>query len=701
MPSLLRRVITRARKSALYDRHPELEGRVHLYSGDGTGTRQRYSDRDNPYFYRINTWARVAIRKIAENIAPLPVRVIDGDGEPIAGHPLTRLLSEVNDTMAASDLWREWTTEMLLQGECGLELALDGRGQPLELWTRQSHQFNVRLESGGRRYRNIVGFFVDDNRGDPYLVPNDDFIHTKFYNPEEPLRGLSPMSAVRSGILIDEFAQAWTGDFFRNQARPDFAVVTPQGVTKTEKKRIEDTLAADHGRRRSHKPVILEEGLIDIKPLNLAPKDTLWLEQREKSSEEILAVYGVSPELAGLGNRTYENMPEAKKALWELTLVPLAGSRDDWLTEFFRRRGDLLPNESIATDLSGVEVLREDVGKKIEQAVKLIQNGTPPNLAYQTVGMDLVIDGGDVGYMPINMVPVGESPYLARTPEPPTNTEQAAAPRATKQVDPWEFGGDLHRKTWQRKQFRIAPFEKRMQRMLKKQFQRQQIEIGRALRDQNQLGHGDGLETKQTKMNVLQLFDLQQEKERFRATFQPLLLAALEAVGQEEMDGLGIEMAFDVDRPEVRGEMAAILGKFAEETNNTTFNELTDLFTEAEAQGETIPDMMERLSAYFEGRKSDYQTERIARTTMTAANSAGDEAAWSQSGVVKGSRWLTNIDGRERDAHREAHNQTVGLGQMFEVGGEMLAFPGDPAGSPGNIINCRCSRAAVLIGEDV
>lgn len=699
MPNLLQKVIGWIkRKSALYDLHPELEGRVHLFSG-GSGVGRGYQDRDNPYFYRINTWVRVAVGKVADNLAPLPLQVVDSDEHEIEGHPLTELLSEVNDTMAASDLWREWTTEMLISGECGFELVANQRGEPRELWPRQSHTFNVRVQKGRRRYRRVVGFYVDDNQGEPYLIPSEEFIHTKFYNPEEPFRGLSPMSAVRSGILIDEFAQTWTSDFFRNQARPDYAVIAPEGITRTEKEQIQDDLTADHGARRSHEPIVLERGLVDIKPLNLAPKDTLWLEQREKSSEEILAVYGVPPELSGLGNRTYENLPEAKKAFWELTLIPLIGYRDDQLTEFFRRRGDLGPNESIRTDLSGVEVLREDAGEKIDQAIKLIEHGTPPNLAYQTVGLDLDLGtDGDVGYMPISYVPIGESPYTVG--EAPPTTERATAPIA-KNEDPWVFGSDLHRKTWQRKQFRIAPFEQQMKRLLKKEFQRQQIEVGRALRNQNNLGRASDLEIKQIKMNVLQLFDLEREKERFRVKFRPLLLAALEAVGTNEMESLGIEIAFDVDRPEVRGELAAILAKFAEKTNDTTFNELVDLFAEAEEQGETIPDMMERLSAYFEGRKSDYQTERIARTTMTATNSAGDEAAWSQSGVVKGSRWLTNIDGRERDAHREAHNQKVGLGQMFEVDGEMLAYPGDPTGSPGNIINCRCSRAAVLIGEEL
>jgi hypothetical protein len=37
-----------------------------------------------------------------------------------------------------------------------------------------------------------------------------------------------------------------------------------------------------------------------------------------------------------------------------------------------------------------------------------------------------------------------------------------------------------------------------------------------------------------------------------------------------------------------------------------------------------------------------------------------------------------------------ADGQVVGLDEPFIVGGEQLMYPGDPAGSPGNICNCLC-----------
>jgi len=53
--------------------------------------------------------------------------------------------------------------------------------------------------------------------------------------------------------------------------------------------------------------------------------------------------------------------------------------------------------------------------------------------------------------------------------------------------------------------------------------------------------------------------------------------------------------------------------------------------------------------------------------------------------------WMANHDAKTRPDHAEADGQEVGMDESFDVGGEQLMYPGDPAGSPGNIINCRCT----------
>jgi HK97 family phage portal protein len=697
------RRVTRPVVKALYDLHPELENReplLRMRSDEASRTGGGFHEGAD--FYEANVWVRRAVQKIAENIAWLPLQIQDREtGEVTYDHSLIDLLLYVNDSMDPIDLWTQWATDLLIGGESGFELVRDGAGNFREVWVRQPHHIIVRVAKGpARRYGGIQGYTIDDSWGDPYQIPPEDFVHFKFYNPANPWRGLSLVAAVRIGVLIDEFARAWSRMVFQNGARPDMAVVAPQGLTRTEKDEIERRFAAKYsGLGNAHGVVALEDGITDVKPINYTPRDTEWMEQRGMSRTEIAAIYGVPEEVMGFGRDTYENFDTAMWAFWTLTLVPLVRSRDARLTEF-ARRNDLLSNrERVTTDLSGVDVLREDEGQKIEQVGRLFEMGVPFNEAARYVGVDLEVDGGDVGYLPITLVRVGSNP---RAIEPVTDEERAMS----KGVPP--FGSDAHRNAWAKKIERVEPFEERMMRMLGREFQRQQNEINRRLR--NTEGHdlGRGLARgaiegpdRIVKQNLLNLFDPYQEAERWRAEFGPLMAEALTNVGLEEIQDLGLDIDFDLNRPEVQAELGEILGKFARKVNETTYNDLRPIFSEAESEGASIPDIIEMLSGYWEGRKSIASRERIARTTMTSINNAGDEAVWGQTEHVKGSEWLAALDERTRPAHREAHGQKRRQGQMFNVGGENLAYPGDPGGSPANIINCRCTRVAVLIDEEI
>jgi uncharacterized protein with gpF-like domain len=80
----------------------------------------------------------------------------------------------------------------------------------------------------------------------------------------------------------------------------------------------------------------------------------------------------------------------------------------------------------------------------------------------------------------------------------------------------------------------------------------------------------------------------------------------------------------------------------------------------------------------------------IARTETHTASQVGSEAAAQATQLDLDKQWGSTEDARTRPAHAEADGQTVDKDADFVVGGERLRFPGDPRGSAGNIINCRC-----------
>lgn len=83
----------------------------------------------------------------------------------------------------------------------------------------------------------------------------------------------------------------------------------------------------------------------------------------------------------------------------------------------------------------------------------------------------------------------------------------------------------------------------------------------------------------------------------------------------------------------------------------------------------------------------------VARTEVISAANAGSldgQLALGEFGAQT-KTWLATMDARTRETHAAADGQTVPVNEAFDVGGESLMFPGDPAGSAGEVVNCRCT----------
>lgn len=93
---------------------------------------------------------------------------------------------------------------------------------------------------------------------------------------------------------------------------------------------------------------------------------------------------------------------------------------------------------------------------------------------------------------------------------------------------------------------------------------------------------------------------------------------------------------------------------------------------------------------------SNYFAERISRTEIVGASNKGQLLGAQSLGYNMTKTWLPAFDSRtrtfEKGPFNHAINETVGIYDDFQDTGEPMQHPGDPKGSAGNVINCRCSQ---------
>ena len=125
--------------------------------------------------------------------------------------------------------------------------------------------------------------------------------------------------------------------------------------------------------------------------------------------------------------------------------------------------------------------------------------------------------------------------------------------------------------------------------------------------------------------------------------------------------------------------------------------------------GESIPQLRDRIDMVLSTTGSERWPNRatvVARTETIGALNAGRAEAFRAAGETDPDLelervWLATEDHRTRSTHKAADGQRVALASPFIVGGAELMFPGDPAGPPQEVIQCRCTMLLVEPGETV
>jgi HK97 family phage portal protein len=274
-------------------------------------------------------------------------------------------------TSAGQSLLETLAAHLLLHGDGFIQIMRDAAGRPLELFALRPERVSVVPGPDGWpvAYRYKVGektltIPLEGEEGWPAII------HLKAFHPIDDHYGAGCLSAAEQAVAIHNAAAEWNRALLENAARPSGALVFDggpdnAGLTTEQFDRLKNELMqAFSGGGNAGRPMLLEGGL-KWQSMSMSPADMDFAELKAAASRDIALAFGVPPMLLGLpGDNTYANYREANRALWRLTLLPLAGKILAGLSEGLE---PWFPGLELAIDLDRVPALAEDREKAWSQ----------------------------------------------------------------------------------------------------------------------------------------------------------------------------------------------------------------------------------------------------------------------------------------------------------------------------------------------
>ena len=184
------------------------------------------------------------------------------------------------------------------------------------------------------------------------------------------------------------------------------------------------------------------------------------------------------------------------------------------------------------------------------------------------------------------------------------------------------------------------------------------------------------------------------EQSIWQAFYMEQIGRVMEDASNMVADQYGLNIRFDLHNTEAMELLERQGQKFAKQINETTWKQLKQSLIEGFLAGEGEKKLSDRVEHIMTLSKRQ-RAATIARTEVFRAVNESHYITFRDNGIQY-KEWLTARDERVREAHAIADGQKVAMNEPFIVGGEKLMYPGDPSGSAGNVVNCRCVVLPVI-----
>ena len=661
-------------------------------------------------------WIRAAVSLIAFDVRSNPFTIWDRNGKTdredwkmIEPKDWPGVMKRPNLKLTIQDLIEVNQMSMDLTGEGFFHLICDTPGGAIDgiqfLYTEWVRGYNTNEEQ-----TEIVNWNVrNPSAAVVRKIANADIVQFKYPNPEDPVRGSSPLSAIATSQDLDTYLRNHVSGFFKGGGLPSVAIRTNLDTISSEQRNAVVETFKDRF-VQSNDPGVLSKGA-DIVKIGYPLKELDLAALTKFSREQILAIYGIPP--AKFGIKEAGGMSEDTKgyeySYQKVCLLPRLLRQQEEINISIVPR--IWPDRDIFWEFENP--VQEDVKSKQEIALgKLTAGAVTVNEFRGEMGEDAK-DDGNVYYVPTDVirVPDGELNVIPEVQQLSLRLTEAEQ----KSLKLTQMTGTYRMQLAQLEFLRSQDAQERtLKSRVRGQLSREQKMVLAAF---DKTGTKEGPDETPDPLETELKFVGPHFKDNklvngamikvYKFTGGIIESTNIGAWATVETDAVktGLETGVTLVASELgeaatlsTSEMAIEANKLASERvgliTNTSYQDVNAVVDSALKAGKSTEEIRQAILQKYDNWKG-YRAEAIARTeTANAVNTGkqwGAENISTEYDLKLKKQWVSTLDFDTRDSHRAANKQKRDLKKPFNVGSASLMNPGEYGGPPEETINCRCT----------
>lgn len=684
--------------------------------------------------YQKNDIVFACIEKIAVACAGIKWEAynkrLGGKDVELESHPILDLLNNPNPMEGGAQFMEAVVAFYMLTGNTFIESFRPRPNHPpMELWPVRPDLMKIVPGPKGYPAKYIYKTSESERSWDVNPVTlKADIMHMKSFHPLNIWWGMSPLEAALYSLDQSNSGNKWNLALLQNSATPSGVLqmkvtdANPSGaLTEESFARVKKEIETEYtGAKNAGRPMLLEGGL-EWKQISMSPKDMEFLKNKEVTAIDICRVFGVPPEMLGLGQKTYANYPEARMSFYEDTILPLMdrieSALNSWLCPMFDKQKSL----KLCYDRDDIEALAPKRAAKftaLQNANWIKVNEKRVATGFEEVpGWDVFIIGNQIMETPPEEVEEGnendEASNLETIQQPPAGSDKPGSKPVEEKPDPedesdeaekgWKNFNLLNRNerraSWKRQTARKKRLEKSFARDVQSDFVDMGRDLASAIRGK----------TDATLIEFALLKEVDKHMPTIKKTLERHIKYTLNDFGDvvfneakslwPDIEKKGTRQYEDWAQRYIKTRSGNAIGQIEETTRKKVKSVVKGLVERAVIDGESTSTIANELADEFENL-SKGRSMLIARTEVaSASNNATLNAVKSLQVPNMQKEWISSDDDRVRDGgkdgdgpdHAAMDGVKVGLDDTFTVPPDAtMDGPGDVAGGASQICNCRC-----------